>query len=819
MRPPLLLAALFAAPALAQAPDSGLAAFRQACLDVTTDGVALNIAAHPDDEAGSSMVVLRRKYGLRTFNMYSTYGDGGQNAIGREIGPELAAIRVAETLAAAEHYGNQVRWLGFRDFGFSKTMAETLEFWGREVLLQRMRQQIQEISPDIVITNHTTTGGHGHHRSSAFALETVLKERAEATGEVVALFQPGGGGRRGGRGARGRRGARGAAGGGGRGTRGRGRRGGTAVDAEAERPPQTIAVLSLDSSDLDPFIGTTYARQSFEGLSEHRSQGMGGTYSPLRGGRGGSWRLAFPVPEPPESGTQTVEVDLFAHVGSVLKEVAFQRVWQELGQDLATLEAELNSFREDRAVAEHVARARRLLPPLRDAAGDLPGNALGVRAGRRLARRIDALERVVLAGSGVSVEAAVARREVPYGGQGEILIAVHSRGGVTPTDITARNGEQIGAAASANSETTFRVPFISQAPAGDAMRDGLNREPSWASAEVYFELDDLPFIVTRTVAYEPVPEIQMKWDRGVSMVPSGEDVERIFSMSVTYHGDDVLQGPVQFQVPDGVAAEAIPPSVDLSRQSPEVAVLVRVRVGEDADLNPKLVHARVGDMESSLTLQPVAVERSADLNVGLVLGPDDTLQRTFEDLGIPHQVLDVSRMALIDLNQFSTLVLDFRAYPTQPALAQHPERILRFCRAGGRVVVFYHKTGEWNPRAGRPSLAPFPFAVSGNRVTEEDAAVTMLEPDHRIWNYPHKIGPDDFNGWVQERGLYFAGTWDEAWTPLMSMHDENSQPLEGALLYTNYGRGQYIYCALSIYRQLRNGHQGATRILLNLLTR
>ena len=199
--------------------------------------------------------------------------------------------------------------------------------------------------------------------------------------------------------------------------------------------------------------------------------------------------------------------------------------------------------------------------------------------------------------------------------------------------------------------------------------------------------------------------------------------------------------------------------------------------------------------------------------------PVDILQRTFEDLGIPHQVLDVSRMALIDLNQFSTLVLDFRAYPTQPALAQHPERILRFCRAGGRVVVFYHKTGEWNPRAGRPSLAPFPFAVSGNRVTEEDAAVTMLEPDHRIWNYPHKIEPEDFNGWVQERGLYFAGTWDEAWTPLMSMHDENSQPLEGALLYTNYGRGQYIYCALSIYRQLRNGHQGATRILLNLLTR
>ena len=351
------------------------------------------------------------------------------------------------------------------------------------------------------------------------------------------------------------------------------------------------------------------------------------------------------------------------------------------------------------------------------------------------------------------------------------------------------------------------------------MMDGLNREPAWASVDVFFELDQLPFVVTRTVAYEPVPPIQMKWDRALSMVPAGEDVERIFSLAVRYHGEDALADQVQFQVPDGVVAEAIPASVDLSRQRPEVAVLVRVRVSKDADLNPKLVHAQIGGTDSVLTLQPVAVEISPELNIGLVLGPDDTLQRSFEDLGIPHQVLQVDRMALTDLDQFSTLVLDFRAYATQPGLAEHPDRILRFCRAGGRVVVFYHKTGEWNPRPGRPSLAPFPFAVSGGRVTEEDADVTLLESEHRIWNRPHKIVPGDFNGWVQERGLYFAGSWDVAWTPLMSMHDKDSRPLEGALLYTDYGRGQYIYCALSIYRQLRRGHEGATRILLNLLTK
>ncbi|MEE8146600.1 MAG: PIG-L family deacetylase, partial [Longimicrobiales bacterium] len=672
---PLCIVSILAAPVLAQSPDAGLAAFRQACLDATTDGVALNIAAHPDDEAGSTMVVLRRKYGLRTVNMYSTYGDGGQNAIGREIGPELAAIRVRETLAAAEKYGNDVRWLGFEDFGFSKTMEETLEFWGREVLLERMRRQITDIEPDIVITNHTQTGGHGHHRSSAFALETVLNERAEATGQVVALFQPGGGGRRGGRGQRNARGGRGVAqatargnrGGGGQ-VRGRGRRGGSTAEAQAERPPETIAVLTLDSSELDAFLGTTYARQAREGLSEHRSQGMGGNYNPISRGRGRSWRLAFPAPPPPESGTRTVEVDLFEYVGSVLKEEAFQRTWASMGQDLNVLARELDSFREDRSVAEHVGRARRLLPTLRDAASALPRNEAGARAGRRLARRIDALERVVLAGSGVSVEAIVGRGPVPYGGEGEILVAVQAVGGVTPDRVTVTQGERVGTPAVPNSDRMFRVPFISEPPAGDAMMDGLAREPSFVTVDVYLELENLPFVVSRTLAYEPVPMIQMKWDRDLSMVPSGSEVERIFSMGVVYQGDDALQEQVQFEVPAGVQAEAIPPRVDLSPERPEVAVLVRVRVSEEADLNPKIVYARIGESESSLTLQPVAVEISPELKVGLVLGPDDTLQRSFEDLGIPHQVLDVSRMALTDLSQFSTLVLDFRAYPTQPGL-------------------------------------------------------------------------------------------------------------------------------------------------------
>jgi hypothetical protein len=136
------------------------------------------------------------------------------------------------------------------------------------------------------------------------------------------------------------------------------------------------------------------------------------------------------------------------------------------------------------------------------------------------------------------------------------------------------------------------------------------------------------------------------------------------------------------------------------------------------------------------------------------------------------------------------------------------------------VVVFYHKPGEWNEKAGRPLLAPFPLTVGDSRITEEDAAVTFLVPAHRLFAHPHRIDQADFAGWVQERGLNFPSKWDPAWTPLLEFKDSaDEKPSQGALLYTQYGRGDYVYCSLALYRQLRAGNAGAARLLINLLAR
>src|SRR4051812_22288710 len=156
----------------AQTPEPGFAdraeraALNQALLDLTNPFTVLCVAAHPDDEDGSTLTVLRRKYGVHTVSLFSTYGEGGQNAVGPELYEELGVIRARETMAAAEIQGSEPYFLGLKDFGFSKSADEAFRMWGHDEALRRMVLKIRELRPDVIITNHDTTSGHGHHQAT-----------------------------------------------------------------------------------------------------------------------------------------------------------------------------------------------------------------------------------------------------------------------------------------------------------------------------------------------------------------------------------------------------------------------------------------------------------------------------------------------------------------------------------------------------------------------------------------------------------------------------------------------------------------------------
>lgn len=779
------------APAQQAEPEAGFVALHQALLDARTDAVVLNVAAHPDDEASRTNTILRRKYGMRVVTAYTTYGDGGQNAIGREIGPELAYLRVRETLRAAAMSDVEVRWLGMEDFGFSKTLDETRAKWGDENLLAAMRRIVDEVDPDFVITNHTIAQGHGHHRATFWAIDTVLRERSAQRRYVPALL----------------------------------------TRAKIEE-----AQWILDPAELEPARGETYARLAHRAWVQHVTQGPWGAHNPLQVGRDW-WKVAN---------------DDVRTVGSG-EGAAKEMPW--LWVPRAAVEEGRRALDSTQVTPGQLAKAireqilQRMIADRPSQGGiDRDANSHYVRR-RALAKKYgDPLEHALLALANVRVEAWLDRDDVATSGDGKANVVVHGADRVENLEITCgdRKGTPVTApvralvfdglpvspamtlpqpeaaatgATTANAPTSpgptgrFQVLFPCEPPTGGP-------EPRFVELKITFVLDGKKHVVERRLPYTPVAPIELAWDREVVLVPKGRTVERLFSVAVTSNTDGETSAPIRLGLPPGVQAVPLPTRLTLSREHSTARVLVKATIAADELTDTAGIEIGFGDVRTRLPLRAVDVSVPPGLKVALVRGPDDTTERTLSDLGVAFVALDRDALAMARLDEFSTVLLDIRAYHHRPELAEVRDRLLQFCRGGGRVVAMYHKPGEWNERAGHPLLAPFALVVGDGRVTEEDSAVTLLQPAHRLLQYPHTIAATDFDGWVQERGLNFAKTWDAAWTPLLAMADKGEEkPLEGSLLHTQYGRGDFVHCSLALYRQLRVGNAGAARLLVNLLAR
>ncbi|NNF58354.1 MAG: hypothetical protein HKN04_08935, partial [Rhodothermaceae bacterium] len=218
------------------------------------------------------------------------------------------------------------------------------------------------------------------------------------------------------------------------------------------------------------------------------------------------------------------------------------------------------------------------------------------------------------------------------------------------------------------------------------------------------------------------------------------------------------------------------------------------------------------------------------LRVGFVRSYDQVTENALRAMGAEVVVLDSTALATRDLSDLDAIVLDIRAYLVRADLRQYNARLLDWVRSGGHLVVGYHKTFEWNP--GQTSggffgevidvpdegFAPYPLMLGRDRVTFEDAPVTLLQPEHVLFRLPHAITPADWDGWVQERGLYFPATYDDRYTELLAMSDPGEGPLRGSLLLADVGEGTYLYTALGWYRQLEALNPGAWRLFANLVS-
>jgi LmbE family N-acetylglucosaminyl deacetylase len=809
-------------------------ALYQALLDLQTPWTVMCVAAHPDDEDGTSLVVMRRKYGAHTVSLFSTFGEGGQNAIGPELYEEMGAIRLRETLAASEIQGSEPHFLGLKDFGFSKSPDETFKEWGHDEALRRMVLQIRKLRPDVIITNHSVTSNdHGHHQATARLVVEAFDAAADpakfpeqlkqgvSTWQVQRLF----------------------------------------VRARRNDQTDNAQIVTIDPNEQDPVRGVSFAEEALSALQQHATQGpwpksvaqMAARFTNSTDGKLPviRYRLAREAKATPP---------LPKEARNFLDGLSLPNSFSS-DADVPSIEGKpLLAFIDDRArVAEAlIQRARKeyRLPS--------PGSDFN-----RLALIKDRIDRATALALGVSVQATASSDFVTPNSTTDVTIKVtnsgshslygidcgskiptpqrkESNGGGPTSILTTRTELKAGGvftkqvAVRIPAETSFNVPLARYLYEPGAIGTQLVTTCSMSVAaglgNGFNVTSQVPLNVGPPLEIADISPTPLVINRpGVGVSSAGADILPATPPKVTVKLVNHLKRPFKGDVAFGFENRSPETRmrVDLlPQQTKTLAVMVpNTEENRAAHLRrPDLANslwfslrsAGAHDNLTKLSVPVVWVDARVDrkATVGYVRGFDFSLPNALDALEVKSKELSVDEVKTADLSEFSSLIVDNRVYESQPDLISANQKLLDYAKNGGNLIVFYHKTNEWNPdtRRNRPQLAPYKLIVSDDRVTDENAPITFLEPQHPLLNVPNKIGPDDFVGWIQERGVYYPKEWDAQFQALLQSNDPGEAPLKGGLLVADYGRGHYIYTSMVWYRQLRAGVPGAYRMLANMIS-
>jgi len=781
------------------------AQLHQALLDLTNSWTVMCVAAHPDDEDGSTLTVLRRKYGVHTVSLFSTYGEGGQNAVGPELYEELGVIRARETMAAAEVQGSEPHFLGLRDFGFSKSAAEAFRIWGEKEALRRMVLQIRQLRPDVIITNHDTTSGHGHHQATgrlilqAFDAAADPKQFPEQLTQV-STWQPQ------------RLFLRVFA----------GNQAGAPATIESTQP-----VVTIDPNERDPVRGVTYAQQALAALQRHATQGpWPRTVSP-NGARIIRYNLVRSAqsapPLPSDAKTPLDGLRLPESIGP-----RFQT---------PTIDGKpLTEFVDNRAevlvALIHARKAGAFTAPKEVV--QLDPQRFGLMSSR-LDHALSSAAEVSLAlnaNEPVLVPGAATQFNVSMMNSGDTDIEVKRlafRG--LSTDRRLDVAEKLLPATDTSRETTITTPKTTSisVPASEHLYDGrLFGERPEVDAEL--EIEGARFSLTTQTRMDVAPAVEIQtvapspYVRTAATMP----LPLSFKLILTNHlatpfrglvringenletGRELILQPHETQTTTMEVRNALPVKTLRTARRMAGVVIVSIELPESKE---SITRRTVPTVYADARVVP-------DLKVGYLPSFDDTLAKALTSLGVDGKQLSVDDIQKGELAEFNTIIVDNRGYEAHPELVAANDRLLKYTQGGGTLLVFYHKTNEWNPDSDRkrPQLAPYPIILGNDRVTEEDAPIVFLQPHHPLLSFPNKITQADFTHWIQERGLYFPKDWDQHYSALLGTRDTGEQLLRGGLLVAGFGKGSYIYTSMVWYRELRAGVPGAYRAFANMIS-
>jgi LmbE family N-acetylglucosaminyl deacetylase len=855
--------------------DSGVTGLKQMLRRLNTTARLMQTTAHPDDEDGGMLTLESRGKGATTLLLTLNRGEGGQNKVGSNLFDVLGVLRTLELLASDRYYGVEQRFTRVADFGFSKNPEETFQKWqGHDVALGDMVRVIRTFRPDVLVARFSGTDrdGHGNHQASAILTVEAFRAAADParfpeqireglapwqakklyignvcgfmantcpdenytlrlnTGEHDALL-------------------------------------GASYIEFAMRGLKHQLSQGAGGWSVEPGDRFTYYKKTDTVLqapankNAHEQDFFDGIDTTLSGlaSRLGSEEQKVPFLPPGlaqlqkdvTNATQLSEKNPIEAGTPLLDGLAVvQDLIEKTGKSSGlsrsaeqTLLAELRTKEEEFEKAANLALGIQLEVSVDAPAGPSPEEAFMAIPGQSFNLNVRMIAPTLLENQPVAFD-------LPRGWTSKLI---HQQ-------VASSSGQSYAAKfqITVPADAQFTRPYWHR---DDPETEGVNKidQPQYAT---------LPF---------PPPPLKAHMDykvggkrgtaRAVAMVDYGTldgprehwlAVGPPFSVAlepsasvipVSHQGatsikvgvKDYLTGSSQSDLRLALPAgwHAAPPEQPIGFQKtgeskdadfqvfPGGLKEKRERIEASLEHEKKKyadgfnVVAR-GDLDTFYYYQPavqrvsiVDVKVPQNLRVGYVMGAGDEIPTVLTQLGMNVTLVPAEKLASAELSEYRTIVLGIRAYDTQKDLVANNKRLMEFVSGGGTLVVQYNASvGDFN--SGH--FTPYPAQLSRARVSVEEAPVDILAKDDSIFHYPNEIGAHDFDGWVQERGLYFMNQWDKSFTPLLACHDPGEQPQQGGLLRAQFGKGTYIYTGYSFFRQLPAGVPGAVRLYVNILS-
>lgn len=795
-------------------------------LDVV--GSVLYVAAHPDDENTLMLAYLANERHVRTGYLSLTRGDGGQNLIGTEQGEQIGVIRTQELMQARRVDGAEQFFSRAYDFGFSKTTDETLQFWGHDRILSDIVWMIRKFRPDVLITRFPpdARAGHGNHSASGLLTEEAFKLAGDPTKfpeqlKYVTVWQP--------------------------------KRvvWNTYSPGFTNQKPSENQFISVDISGYNPLLGESYTEMAAESRSMHKSQAMGSAKSRTT-------RIDYLVHKAGEPATQ----DLFDGVDLTWKRVKGGETVEPLVQQA------IAGFRADNPAASLPALTAiyRALDKL-DAANAYVQQKKGE------------VKTLIAECAGLWFETNPVDFAATPGETTKLAVSVVNRSNapiklVSVTMPAVKRDTMLNLNLTYN--TALNLPLTVTIPTGEPLTQpywlasqkekgafvvndqqliGYAENPPLLTTVYVFSLDGLnltytqpwihkyvtaedgelyrPFEVRPVVTANLAEKVYVFADTKRPGEPDGGSVAKTVSLLLKA-GRANVSGTARLQVPAGWQAEPAQVAFTLAQKFQEqtISFTVKPTTGKTIEATLRAVMTVNGqEYTQSLvtiehphirpqTLFPPAEAKLVKLDIrvkaktiGYIAGAGDEIPAALRQIGCTVTLLSEADLQR-DLSQYDAIVVGVRAYNTEERLLMYQPKLMTYVENGGTMLVQY----QVNRRLLTENIGPYPFKITSDRITNEDAPVTFTKPDSPILTSPNKLTAADFTGWIQERGIYFADQLDPHYETLLSMQDPGETPKENSLIHATYGKGHFFYTGLVFFRELPAGVPGAYRLFANLIS-